>query len=123
MKKTILSLLSMLALAVLVTSCSSDDVSSESIFKTEEQPKNDIISSSATATKIARLTTTIMSFLLTRKRQRHWLFWSRNYGLVPTSPFLDQSLSNNMDLRCINFWVPLSSTQMRASFWDMLKVV
>ena len=41
MKKTILSLLSMLALVVLVTSCKSDDVSSESIFKTEEQPKNE----------------------------------------------------------------------------------
>ena len=41
MKKTILSLLSMLALAVLVTSCSSDDVSNESIFKTEEQPKSE----------------------------------------------------------------------------------
>lgn len=41
MKKTILSLLSMLALVVVVTSCKSDDVSSESIFKTEEQPKNE----------------------------------------------------------------------------------
>ena len=41
MKKTILSLLSMLALVVIVTSCKSDDVSSESIFKTEEQPKNE----------------------------------------------------------------------------------
>lgn len=37
MKKTIFSILSLLTLVIFVSSCSSDDVSSESIFKTETQ--------------------------------------------------------------------------------------
>lgn len=41
MKKTILSLLSLLTLGIMVSSCSSDDVSSESIFTEKEEPKNE----------------------------------------------------------------------------------
>jgi len=41
MKKLILSILPLLAMILLVSSCKSDDVSSQSIFTTEEQPKNE----------------------------------------------------------------------------------